>query len=114
MKKIITVVVMVIMMNVICAFAEPQTLSHYCEQFGVEGVAEQDGSGAIYIIMNDTLRHVIMISMDDVNGDSVDVSVYRECWSEEIYNCHNITNRNLGEFILTNIVAYLYLIEVCN
>lgn len=115
MKKIIAVIMMMtVLMSTIGATAEVKDdMIAFCNRFEVEVVEEQDGSGTMYITVNDTLRHGILIYTENVESDSVECSVYRNCWSddEELVGGTYTLNKDNYEYELEAIIYNLYMIE---
>lgn len=115
MKKIIAVIMMMtVLMSTIGATAElKDELIAFCNRFDVEVVEEQDGSGTMYITVNDTLNHGILLYTESVESDSVECTVYRNCWSddEELVGGTYTLNKDDYEYELEAIVYNLYMIE---
>lgn len=115
MKKLFVMMTIIVMLIGTFANAEEsrEGFIEFCNGLGIEVVEQQDGSGVMYIIVNDMDDHGIQLYTSDVNSDTVEMSIYRDRWTEEISGPITLNKDNYEEE-LERVIYRLYQIETVN
>lgn len=115
MKKLFVMMTIIVMLIGTFANAEEsrEGFIDFCNGLDVEVVEQQDGSGVMYVIINDTDGHGIQLYTSDVNSDTVEMSIYRDHWTEEISGPITLNKDNYEEE-LERVIYRLYQIETVN
>ena len=115
MKKLFVMMMIIVMLIGTFANAEEsrEGFIEFCNGLGIEVVEQQDGSGVMYIIVNDMDDHGIQLYTSDVNSDTVEMSIYRDRWTEEISGPITLNKDNYEEE-LERVIYRLYQIETVN
>ena len=115
MKKLFVMMTIIVMLIGTFANAEEsrEGFIDFCNGLDVEVVEQQDGSGVMYIIVNDMDDHGIQLYTSDVNSDTVEMSIYRDRWTEEISGPITLNKDNYEEE-LERVIYRLYQIETVN
>lgn len=115
MKKLFVMMTIIVMLIGTFANAEEtrEGFIDFCNGLDVEAVEQQDGSGVMYIIVNDMDDHGIQLYTSDVNSDTVEMSIYRDRWTEEISGPITLNKDNYEEE-LERVIYRLYQIETVN
>ena len=115
MKKLFVMMTIIVMLIGTFANAEEsrEGFIEFCNGLGIEVVEQQDGSGVMYIIVNDMDDHGIQLYTSDVNFDTVEMSIYRDRWTEEISGPITLNKDNYEEE-LERVIYRLYQIETVN
>lgn len=115
MKKLFVMMTIIVMLIGTFANAEEsrEGFIDFCNGLDVEVVEQQDGSGVMYVIINDMDGHGIQLYTSDVNSDTVEMSIYRDHWTEEISGPITLNKDNYEEE-LERVIYRLYQIETVN